>query len=136
MDPIEVTLKIRGTLTYTPALPIRDPGKYVIQRVGKGLGNVPGQPDNNLQVRLWTAGTNPNTTGQQTQRAKMTAAVSAWAALSAADKRQWRTAAVAHSLTGYNWFISQYLLGNVTPAGTTWDGGATTWDGGATLWDV
>jgi len=53
--------------------------------------------------------TNPRTVPQQAQRAKYTAAVAAWLALSEADRIAWRSRASGKGRRGYDLFRSNYL---------------------------
>lgn len=53
---------------------------------------------------------NPRTTAQQAQRAKMTAGVSAWHALDSYSQSWYNKRAEKKSMTGFNLFLSDYLL--------------------------
>jgi len=52
---------------------------------------------------------NPRTPSQQAQRDKITQAVTAWLALSDAEKESYRQQSVNKPYSGYNWFIANYL---------------------------
>lgn len=53
---------------------------------------------------------NPNTEAQQTVRAKMADAVSAWQALTDEQKESYNLSASGTRMTGYNLFCKQFLL--------------------------
>lgn len=54
--------------------------------------------------------TNPQTEAQQAQRAKITAAVTAWQSLTDEQKKVYNDNAVKYHITGYNLFCKEYLL--------------------------
>lgn len=54
--------------------------------------------------------TNPQTIPQQANRAKMTAAVAAWQALSAGARAPYNARAVGKNLSGYNLYLREYIL--------------------------
>lgn len=53
---------------------------------------------------------NPRTEAQQENRAKMTAAVEAWQALTDEQKEPYRTRASRRNFSGYNLFLREYML--------------------------
>ena len=63
-------------------------------------------------IRGYFRPTNPNTAAQQVQRALMAAAVSAWQGLYDPAKTEWNEAArdVYPPISGFNYYVSQYLL--------------------------
>ena len=56
--------------------------------------------------------TNPQTVPQQANRAKFTSAVTAWQNLTSTQKEVYNKQAKYKSLSGYNLYISLYLLSN------------------------
>lgn len=56
--------------------------------------------------------TNPRTTTQQDNRAKMTAAVAEWQGLSDSTKELYNNRAAKLPMHGYNLFLREYLLNN------------------------
>ena len=61
-------------------------------------------------ARNYTQGKNPRTPPQQANRGKMGPANDAWHALTPAQKAVWDMKAKKLPMTGYNLFISNYLL--------------------------
>ncbi len=55
---------------------------------------------------------NPRSAPQQTQRGKMTAAVLAWQGLTAPQKEVYNKNAIGKRMSGYNFFLKEYLLSN------------------------
>lgn len=53
---------------------------------------------------------NPRTETQQANRQKMTDGVLAWQGLPDPEKKLWRIKAVGEKMTGFNLFLSDYLL--------------------------
>jgi len=53
---------------------------------------------------------NPRTTAQQSNRAKMTAAVAEWQSLTADEKKLYNKKAIGKRMSGYNLFLKEYLL--------------------------
>ena len=54
---------------------------------------------------------NPDTEGQQSQRASFAAAISSWRALPDASKVQWTVRGWGVGMTGYHLYVKNYLLG-------------------------
>ena len=133
---IKPALSLTGTLTCTPpgmALPF---GKYVYQKCGHRLGNVPGDKTKRLQVRKWVTNNGGRTLAHAQNRARFRAGVVAWHALSEADKETWRAPGRKRNLNRFNAFMSHWCKTQPIPAGVPWDNGQTTWDGGVTTWEV
>lgn len=63
----------------------------------------------NQYSKRYVVPTNPRTVLQQAQRGKFAQAVSAWQALSPADKQTFRQMAKSLPMTGFNLFVSNYL---------------------------
>ena len=55
---------------------------------------------------------NPRSENQQTNRAKMTSAVSAWQALTTEQKEVYNQKAFGKHMSGYNVFLKEHLLSN------------------------
>ena len=55
---------------------------------------------------------NPRSDPQQTNRGKMTAGVLAWQALTQEQKNHYNKLAIGKKMSGYNFFLKQYLLSN------------------------
>lgn len=102
-------LDIRGTLECTPPIAGKPAGRYVFQRTRPGHGNVLADPTRSLQCRIWTAGTNPRTQGQQTNRAAFAAAVLAWHSLSPPELAALRAAANDTNLNAYQLFLKRRM---------------------------
>lgn len=68
-------------------------------------------------VRTWARPTNPKTADQQTQRTLMNDAVAAWHALYSGTADNWNVAArdVYPPISGFNYWVMQYLLQGVSP---------------------
>lgn len=98
-----------GILTCKPEHTNQPFGKYVFQKTVAGLGNDQSDRKNKRQVRRWVSTPNPNTINQQNVRANFRAAISAWQALSTADKTLWVLLGRKKRRTGYNLFISKQL---------------------------
>jgi hypothetical protein len=62
----------------------------------------------NVVTRYFTP-RNPNSAAQQTSRARTTAAVAGWKALSDANKTTWNDYAKSFQRTGYNMYIAAFL---------------------------
>lgn len=125
-----------GTISITPTNPQRPAGKYVYQRVRRGLGNVVGHPNRALQLRSHVIPFDPRTLAQRRQRAHMRNAVSAYHAATEQEKRAHHAEAIINQVTDFNAFVAHYMRTNPLPNGTTWDAGAVLWDSGAALWDI
>ena len=87
------------------------PGIY--QRRWNGYNNHSAKPKNQRKMYYmrmkYYRPTNPQTSKQQANRAKIARAVSAWHSLSASDRETWRELAKKNNRRGYNYFISEYL---------------------------
>lgn len=57
----------------------------------------------------------PRSIAQQAQATRFRNAVTGWAALSINDKAGWAAAAVPYNLTGYQLYLREYQLQNITP---------------------
>jgi hypothetical protein len=104
-------LQVLGKLTFEPTDPPRPPGAYVLQRVAPGRGNVAADPTGSLQVRRYVLGTNPRTPAQLALRARVRQGNVAWHALTPTEKADWTPKGAGRRITGYNAFISAWLLG-------------------------
>lgn len=102
-------LQIRGKVHLQPDDPDQPPTLYVFQRVRPGLGNLRGNGTYNYQVRLHVIPTDRHTPAQLAQRAKITAAVQAWHALTPEQKEAWEPAGTKRKMSGYNAFLSDYM---------------------------
>lgn len=60
-------------------------------------------------ARMWFSPSNPQTTNQMIQRSKFSSAVLGWQGQSSTVKTAWNTAATAYKLSGFNYFVQQYL---------------------------
>jgi hypothetical protein len=124
------------TITITPTNPPRAHGKYVYQRVAKGVGNVVGYPHRALQLRRHVIPYDPKTSKQIRQRTHFKNAVTAWHAASESERSTAHAVAEQKNTTLFTAYISKWMKENPLPQGTLWDGGSTVWDSGATVWDV
>lgn len=104
-----IGLELTGILTGIPPGTDLPPGKYVFQKTKAGLGNVPGDRKRRHQVRVWTAGTNPNTPGQQINRATFAEGVAAWHLLSPAQKETWRVPAEKLRLNNFQLWMRHWM---------------------------
>lgn len=86
------------------------PTRKVFQRVGRGLGNL-GRTVNgrDLQMRAHVIPADPKTAAQLHRRAVFADAVSAWRALTDAERAALNQRAKRYHLSGWNLFISTYL---------------------------
>jgi hypothetical protein len=87
-------------------------------------------------ARRHASPTNTPTPSQAARRASYAAGVTAWHALTAEEVSAWRLAGSLKALTGFNAFISDWLLTPPPATSAIWDDGASIWDGGSTLWDT
>lgn len=83
--------------------------KWVYQRVKKGLGNIPTRHPYDLQLRRHVIPFDPLTAAQLARRQVFADAVTAWHALTPAEKAQWTEQGKPNALPGYHWFISRWL---------------------------
>ena len=105
--------KIRGKLGAPSAYGTRDYGAHEYGSGAKTIGiyQVRTRFGGRVQVKeKYYVPTNPQTGPQQTNRAKMTAAVIAWQALTPEQKEIYNENAKNKSYSGYNLFLSEYLL--------------------------
>jgi hypothetical protein len=110
----KIAISLHGTLSGVPFGTSLPDGKYVYQKVAPGLGNDPTDTTATQQIRRHVVPQDPQTPAQLVQRAKMLAAMNAWRALSPEAVADWRMRAKHRSTTGFHFFISQHLRGNVT----------------------
>lgn len=82
---------------------------FRVRRDNGAAGGIPGRLYQDCYTYVVPA--NPRTSAQQAQRAKMTAAVTAWQSLSESEKNVWRKLAT-HSkyATGFTAFASDHIL--------------------------
>src|ERR1035441_3996128 len=132
---INPALNMTGTLTCTPAGMALPFGKYVYQKCGHGLGNVPSDKSKTLQVRRWVTNNGGRSAAHSRNRARFAAGVRAWHALAEADKEAWRAIGLKSHYNRFNAFMRNWCLTAAAPVGTIWDAGATKWDAGKTTWD-
>lgn len=125
-----------GTISITPTNPQRPAGKYVYQRVRRGLGNVVGHPNRALQLRSHVIPFDPRTLAQRRQRAHMRNAVSAYHAATEQEKRAHHADAIVRQVTDFNAFVSNWMQENPLPTGADWDTGASNWDTSTSMWDL
>lgn len=59
----------------------------------------------------------PRSPAQQAQAARFQTAVEAWRDLSEADQTNWKTAGASRGLSGYQIYVSEYLIQGITPPG-------------------
>lgn len=83
-----------------------------------------GQFDDKVQFRTTAAGcivtrpqltTPPRSPAQDAQAARFQVAVQGWRDLDMPTRDQWRTAATSTGMTGYQFYISEYMGQNITP---------------------
>ena len=103
------SLTLTGTLTEYAADPTPGFEKVVYQRVGEGLGNLPGNGSYNHQRRRHVIPSNPRTEPQQARRERFALAVSTWQSLSPAQKDDWRKRGRSRSLPGYQTFLGFFM---------------------------
>lgn len=130
-----IAFSLSGILSGKPDVPGKPPGKYVYQKTKAGLGNIPGDKTRRHQIRIWTAGTNPNTTGQQVFRNKFRLGVAKWHTFSPSVKESLRLPAEKLHLNNFQLYMRKWMHNQWVHPYTTWDNESTTWDSGATTWD-
>ena len=81
---------------------------FVIQRVGKGSGNIVTNRRHDLQLRRHVDKKDAKSPLQLAGRARMKAAVAAWQALDDEQKQVWREKAKPLIMTGFNLCIRHY----------------------------
>lgn len=131
-----LSFSLTGILTGIPDNTALPAGKYVYQKTKAGLGNIPGDRTRRHQVRIWTAGTNPNTAAQRPRRALFKMGVTAWHDLTPAEQQALKTPAEKRGLNNFQLFMSTYMKTHDAPIGAIWNGGAVTWNGGAGIWNL
>jgi hypothetical protein len=134
--PIKPFFSLTGILTGEQPGTGKPPGKYVYQKTKKGLGNIPGDTTRRHQVRIWTAGTNPNTPSQQIYRNKFAAGVAAWHALTGSEKEALRVPAEKLHLNNFQLFMRQWMRADHVALGSQWNGGTVTWNNGTGIWNL
>lgn len=112
-DPHKLTLDVRGKLYFDPDGPDRGPGHYVYQRTRPGWGNIPEDKSGRLQLRRWVMPADPRTPAQLAQRARMTAGVAEWHALTPEARAAWKATGKARGIPAYNAFLSAYMRDNI-----------------------
>jgi len=103
------SLRITGTLTCAVPDASKPLGRYVFQRTRQGHGNVATDTTRTLQIRVWSAGTNPQTPAQQINRAAFADAVAAWQLLPSADRAQLRLDAVGTNMNAYQLWLKRSM---------------------------
>lgn len=129
-------MELRGTLSGTPAIPLKPPGKYVYQRTAKGNGNVPEDLTNRQQCRRHVIGTTQHTVKQQPYRLRFALGVETWRGMTEQQKEAWRIPARTLHLNRFQGFMREWGRTKQPPTGSTWDTDSTTWDSGKTSWDI
>lgn len=109
------SLTAAGTLTFTPTDPPRAAGRYVIQRVRAGLGNVTADLTRRTQLRRHVIPADPGTPAQLAQRSRFRDAISMWHQLQPYERQAWNDAASHHAKPGFNHFISYYVRATPMP---------------------
>jgi hypothetical protein len=103
------SLRATGSLNMDPDDPARPPGRYVLQRVAPGLGNIQDDPRRATQLRSHVVPRDPQTPRQLAQRATMRNGVLAWHMLPPADVIYWNEQAALRRTAPMNAFLTYYL---------------------------
>lgn len=105
---IEKSLAIAGTVYLENPPDGLPPGRYVYQRVGAGLGNVPGQPNNDMQLRRHVVPADPQTPAQLARRAAFAAAVASWHTATQEQREAVRPLAERKAISLFNAWVSDH----------------------------
>jgi hypothetical protein len=130
-----IAFSLTGILTGTPDVPGKPAGKYVYQKTKAGHGNIPGDKSRRQQVRIWTAGTNPNTPAQIPFRSKFRDGVASWHTLSAPEKEALRRQAEKLHLNNFQLYMRLWMLATTPSTSVQWDADQAVWDDGTPSWD-
>lgn len=84
-------------------------GSFVIQGCRPESANATDAAGAPVMVRAHVPTVASSTPAQQAQRAKMAAAVAAWQNADAATREGARLSGRRHGMSGWNWYLSQYL---------------------------
>ena len=109
VNPHRLSADTRGTIVFEPEGASSGPVKKVYQRVGDGLGNVPGIPRRNLQLRAHVIPTDPQTAAQLACRQRFADAMAAWATLPTDTKTLYEKRARPLRLKGHNLYTREYI---------------------------
>jgi hypothetical protein len=101
-------LRLAGILWVAAADPAQPPIKKVAQRVGLGLGNVPGDPARRQQIRAHVIPLDPKTPAQLARRAHFAAAMAAWASLDPSQRAAWNADARPLKISGVNLYVRKF----------------------------
>jgi hypothetical protein len=112
---MKTNLKITGKLIVAPSDPVRPLAKYVFQGCAPGTGNITSDLTRSTMVRTHVIPSDPQTPAQLAQRARISAAVSAWHALPQPDKDALQAPASKLGLAAYHLFIRNFLRDNPPP---------------------
>ena len=113
LPAVRIDLSNLGKLTFCPTILPVPCGTYVIQRVGKGFGNVPYMPNKDLQLRRHVPTNWSKTVPQTIRRQLFASAVHSWQMLGPTERLQWSTFGKRHALPGYNEYISAFMRGGL-----------------------
>jgi hypothetical protein len=102
-------LDIRGSINLIDAGPGRLPGRYVFQKTAPGLGNIPGFPAADRQMRRHVVPLDPMTASQIARRDLFRAAVARWRAPVGDDMQRWKIIAENRSIPVFNACLSDIL---------------------------
>lgn len=105
--------KIRGKLGAPSTYGTRNYGAFAYGAGADTFGIYQVRTRFGTQVQVkekYYVPTNPQTGPQQANRQKMTDAVAVWQALTPAQKKEYNIKAKGKDMSGYNLFLSEYLL--------------------------
>lgn len=101
-------LDIRATVTLDAPPLGKPPGRYVFQKVAPGLGNLPGAPLGDRQMRAYVIPVDPQTPAQLARRAAFAAAVASWHAATPEQRETVRPLADRRRISLFNaWIATQ-----------------------------
>lgn len=75
----------------------------------------------------------PRGTGTPARKSLYANGCAAWQLLTPSEKAAWNVIGKQKKISGFNAFMSNYLL-TPQPAGIPWDDGTAIWTGGADIW--
>jgi hypothetical protein len=130
------SLQVRGTLTIRKFRDDPAPQKLVFQGTTPLAANCYDALGKPMMMRRHVIPFDPRSLKQQAQRQRLRAATLSWHTLSPGEKAAANERAKARQITGFNQWVSEYILAHPLQSASEWDSGASTWDSGTTIWPM
>jgi hypothetical protein len=107
-DVLRSAVQVCGKLDLMVDPDTGEHAPFVLQRVGKGKGNLPLPGTHDLQLRSASTWTDRRSPAQLAGRARIAAATAAWHAMTDAEREPYRKRARRRRMTGFNLAIREF----------------------------